>query len=406
MPPVGRRRTLRTALLASVAASAAALASASHAGAMSDVDWCSTPKAPPCVLTATRNGTAVGPANTSWDVHVAGSTVEGSTNASWFVQSVGTADPYELGAAALDDRWTVTLDTGSLVPRVVTGYGGAETVSRDPQPGGTYHVTLAANPVTVTDNAECDVSKPAWTCPATAGSERKAYLAGEVTDYGAWEDVAQRASMLGMNFTTNVAVTTVPPQVVVRSDTAKSELIIQLANQHAHPDGSVFQGFASLRIPNAFLKEVYGVDDPTTLTTDGLASSIGSGTVSVTPDSGGGAMRVDVTGITFSRRVLHVRRGTITPTKPTEVSAKRTSKHGGSVSFHRAKARGSRITGYRVRCVKKSGGGEMIVTSQASPVAVTGLKTGAAYVCRVRARSKAGVGSRSKEVPLAGTVKP
>jgi hypothetical protein len=104
-------------------------------------------------------------------------------------------------------------------------------------------------------------------------------------------------------------------------------------------------------------------------------------------------MLVDATDMTFSSRKLIIRRGVITPTRPLDVHARRLGPNSGRIRFDPATPRGSRITGYRARCVHNA----LVVTATAtaSPVTVTGLHHGAGYDCTVRALSKAGPGTAS-----------
>jgi hypothetical protein len=69
-----------------------------------------------------------------------------------------------------------------------------------------------------------------------------------------------------------MAATGLPPEIVNDPTTGAPQLLVRLANPHFRQDGStVFHGFAHQRIPNAFLREVYAIDSPATLTTSGLA---------------------------------------------------------------------------------------------------------------------------------------
>jgi hypothetical protein len=251
-------------------------------------------------------------------------------------------------------------------------------------------VTITANPVLLVGT--CDQTSWPWTCPSTADTQWDGYLDGELTDYQAWSDVAQRDSMYGMNYASNVSATSLPPEIVSDPTTGEQQILVRLANPHFEQDGTtVFEGFVHQRIPNAFLQTVYGIDDPSTLTSSGLTpvvSGTPTGTFSVTQESGGDAMLVDATDLTFSARKLLIHRGVVTPTVPIHVTAHRISTAGGRLGFTASKARGSRITGYAARCVHgtavRTGSGKV------SPVAVGQLKPGVGYQCRVKALSKDG----------------
>lgn len=375
----------RVFLMVSVVASSLVIGSSPAAGG-ADGPWCSTSPAP-CIQSAEVNGVPVDSTNTTWDVYLFR---EGAGNVRVIVAT--NAGEYELGVpGSLDDDWEILVRTAGIVPRVVFAYGADVTVSRSLSPN---MVTLAGTPVIVTDNDECNPNWP-WSCPKRASNQFDGYLDFQITDYRSWRDVAQRESMYGMNYHTNVGMTSIPPEIVFDPATGMERLLIRLANHHKYVDGTVFLGFAHLRIPNKFLKQTYGIDDPSTLTSVGLDPAV-SGTgesVVVTQEAGGAAMLVDITDLTFSRRKVFINRGTITPTKPRNLEADRTRRTRGRLSFDEARARGSEIVRHQARCTRR---GE-VVTSAArrSPIAVTGLTPGKAYYCWVRAISKAGAGGWS-----------
>jgi hypothetical protein len=306
----------------------------------------------------------------------------------WSVSSIATGN--DLGAAARTDVWVITIDTGSVIPRVIFTHGGAVAVTRTDDGDGTYHATITASPILLTGG--CDQSAWPWTCDSPASQQWDGYLDGTITDYGSWDDVAQRSAMWGMNFATNVAATSLPPEITSDATTGVDQLLIRLANAHLQSDGTtVFHGFVHLRIPNAFLRNAYGIDDPATLTSAGLdpeLSGSGSGTVTVTPEADGAALLVDATNLTFSARTLRLHQGALKPHRPTQLTAKRKAAHRAKLRFHASTARGSKVTGYLARCV--GGSDKVLAKRHGSPVKVKGLRAGVAYDCRVRATSKAG----------------
>jgi hypothetical protein len=359
--------------------------------------WCTDDASPPCVDSATLNGsTAYG--NTDWTISVTG----GPDDFLWnvFNETVGS---YDLGSAALTDRWVITFDTGTSLPRVSFMYGMNSVTTRSSIAGPTYQITVDANPVRLTDNDECDPGTWPWTCPETATDEFAGYLGGQITDYGTWDDVAQRESMWGMNYATNIGLTSMPPEIVNDPVTGVEQLLLRLANHHYWPGGvDVFEGFVDLRIPNKFLRETYGIDNPATMTSSGLVVT-GDGsaaTATVSQESSGDAMLVDIDGMRFSARAVRIKRGVITPTRPKNILAIRTRARRGKVKFGPATARGSRITGYKARCVPRKGSDVESASGSGSPLVVTGLRRGVAYDCRVRALSKAGAGKWSVSVKM------
>lgn len=375
----------------------AAMLAAVSAGPVSagDIVWpsnfCSPTVKAPCVVSATVNGDPVNASHPTWHIEVDRYTGDGSKTAQWNVRRKDTGS-YSLGNAALDDAWVIRIDMGAIVPRVsFLRADNAETVRID-NGDGTHRATVKGVPIVL--SGECDTSKWPWTCPEVASEEWRGRFGGDITDYAVWEDTAQRNAMYGMDYASNIDSTSVPPQVV--NDAGTQYLFLELASPHYRANGTtVIKGFARVRIPNAFLKNTYDIDDPATLTGSGLVSEVsgsskGAGTVTVSPD--GNAMLVDISDMTFSARTVKIKRGTITPTKPKNVRAKRTAVHRGKVTFDKAKARGSKITGYRASCVSRRGSDTETAKADASPIVVRGLMAGVGYDCRVRALSKAGPG--------------
>jgi Fibronectin type III domain len=351
--------------------------------------WCSDGASTPCVESATLNGGAITSTDPNWDVFVQLRTPGGSHTAYWLIEN------RHGGGLTMGDDWVVTIDMGTIIPRVAWAHGDDFSITRHDDGDGTWTATVAATPVVIV--GECDQTVWPWTCPTTATQEWDGYLDGEVTDYDAWSDATQRDSMYGLDFATNVAATSLPPEIVPDPVTGDQQILIRLANPHFLMDGTtVFHGFVHQRIPNAFLAAVYGIDAPATLTTGGLVPVVsgptaGSGTASVT--DGGTAMLVDITDLTFSRRLVRINRGVITPTRPTGIAANRLGPHSGRVWFHTSTPRGSRIVGYTARCVK--GTHVFTATGSAAPITVTGLTRGVGYQCSVKARSKAGASAWS-----------
>jgi hypothetical protein len=219
-----------------------------------------------------------------------------------------------------------------------------------------------------------------------------------VFDFNFMSDPAERDSTYGLDYASNIAATEIPPEIVPDPATGAQHILVQLANPHFLMDGTtVFTGFVHQRIPNSFLRVVYGIDAPATLATSGLVPTVsgpaaGSGSVSVTEEPGGGAMLVDATGLTFSARKLVVHRGVITPTRPPHPQAIRLGPSTGRIRFDPASPRGSRITGYRARCVAPNGSSVQAARS-GSPIPLAGLRGRTPYDCTVRASSKAGLGA-------------
>jgi hypothetical protein len=262
-------------------------------------------------------------------------------------------------------------------------------------------------------SGQCDQNVDPWVCPEYSGSDPEldrewvGTFAFTASDYGSWSDAAQREAFYGMNYFTNVAATSVPPEIVDDPTTSAQMLLIRLANRHYRSDGTtVVKGHGELRIPNAFLEEVYGIPDPATMSGTSLAPSLsggGPGTVTSVQETGNKAMLVTYDNVEFSARKLRVLTGTINPTRPTQVSATRTGPRRGSVDFDPAKARGAKVTGYEGQCVSERDGHGVATTSE-NILRFTGLRKGVAYDCKIRATSKAGPSRWSETVRMGSKV--
>ncbi|HET7530139.1 MAG TPA: fibronectin type III domain-containing protein [Mycobacteriales bacterium] len=384
------------------------------ARALTADDWCSPvgTKTTRCIESVSYDdGTGVGPvsltpstggANAKWDVHAFFDTVGGAKTVSVTVWNNDEADPLNLGGEeTLDDVWRIHLRLGTWVPRIVFLHGDALVAKRVNNGDGTYELDITGSPahlttfVTSTGDGGCDQSVWPWVCPETADGERY-YWGADVSDNGQWTDVDQRDAFYGFDYATNVEATDIPPQVRDDATTGLPQLIVNLANPHYYTDGStVFHGFVHMRIPNRFLRTVYGIDDPASMTSSGLTADYtgadtSAGTTTISQDAGDDAMLVDATGLRFSAKRLHVRVGSITPTRPRDVRASRSAVHRARVAFDRSRSRGSKVTSYTVRCVARSGSDVETARGSGPPIVVRGLTAGVAYDCRVRANSKAG----------------
>jgi hypothetical protein len=394
------------------------------------VPWCSDDPTPPCFLVGTHDGTTM-KGDPTWSVSGQSFTLDGAKEISFSVEydadGAGPGFPSaDLGFAALGDTFVIRLDTGTTVPRLVTGKGTGVTTSRIDHGDGTYQVQVTAHPVTV--SGQCDQGAWPWTCWEWAtwpndseNGQWDGYLDGQVSDFGQWTDAAERDATYGMDYWTNAAATDIPPQVV--PDPANPDysfLQVDLANRRFYEDGvTLVQGTGRMRIPNSFLQLAYGIPNPATMTGSSLVGTLsggGAGTIHVYQNATDTAMMVDFDAVTFpaaatphartaqaaasSVRALKVKRGVIVPTRAHNVHAKRVSTHRGRVLFDPASPRGARITGYQARCVRLSGGGPLVARASSSPVVMTGLAAGRAYDCRVRATSRAGAGPWSSTVRL------
>ncbi|HEX3824896.1 MAG TPA: fibronectin type III domain-containing protein [Mycobacteriales bacterium] len=373
--------------------------------------FCNAPAAAPCIGAVTRDDTLLSSGGT-WDVSASMFVLDGATQIDWSVDKPGAGGSYAtMGDAEAGHQWSITLELGNeLLPWVTSTYADHVAVDREDNGDGTYYVTITGTVVTMGVNEECQPVTPE-TCPDQAGQDITAFQ-GNVSDFQQWSEQSQWSDFWGLDAWTNVEETSIPPQI----SGDPLQITAPLTNSRLLATGAVFHGFYHVILPNRFLEDM-GIDDPSTLDPAGLATSLGdgAGTVAVTP--GDISTEVDATGITFpvgtdphfrgrigtnsinahqatKRRVLRVKRGTITPTRPSALKARRTT-HRVHLSFHHSKARGSRITGYQARCVaahhttRKAAG-------KNSPLLDRRLAAGVHYRCQIRAKSKAGYGSWSK----------
>jgi hypothetical protein len=369
--------------------------------------WCSA-VAPPCVESAARDGVAFGPSDTTYGVtwpwyNDPGSASTPDDRFYQVIKNTGAGWSYDLGSSELGHVFTITFDLGSLVPRVVWGWADPadSAVVRSQSVDGHWHLTLRLMPVRRLSSC---IDLVTLTCPYTAapGDEIQAQVYGDVNDASWWgTDETQRDQLMGLDSFTNVDYTYEQPDISVDAS-GTATMTIPMANAHEDAAHNTFYGFQKIRLPNRLLREVYGIPAPETMTPDSLASAVsgGVGTIHTYQEAGADAMHVDVSGVTFSLHRLKVRRGTITPTRPTHVVGKRTTDRRARIAFAGSTPRGARVTGYVAHCTAPHSAAT--ASSSRSPVIVTGLAPGTAYTCYVRATSKAGPSRASVGVHVAG----
>jgi Fibronectin type III domain len=367
--------------------------------ALDTTTWCTTPFSAPCIVSVSRDGVDVPDNSPDWDVSVYGSkNSDGEYLAQWDIEALPASGSYvDMGTAETAHTWSVTINMGTHDPRVTDSYADDATIVRSTDVNSRNLVTITGTPVTMGVNDECDTSVAPASCPAQAGQD-VTYFGGDIGDFGQWSDAAQLNDFDGMDSWTNIEETSVPP--LISGDPAT--VVEQLSNSHKLADGSVAHGDYHIVLPDAFLEDM-GVDDPTTIGTDGIAATIGSGTATITP--GATSVQVDVTGITFSPRTLKLARGTVTPTRPSGVTAKRVSTFRAKVTFTRSKVRGSAIRGYQGRC-QAAHHPSKLVTGSKSPLTIVKLHPRTAYTCQVRATSRAGKGKWSATAKLSAKSTP
>jgi hypothetical protein len=328
-----KRTTVLAATLVTLAGLAVPLvgASAQATPARPDIDagaWCGN-QAPPCVVSASRDGVAITQSDPTYVVSATGFKSGGEFLTQWGIGDVQVGGSFEsLASTDVGVPFSITVDVGAHRPRVLDEYAGGVSVAKTfDSAGGTWDVTVSGTAVQQGVNADCDAV--AFTCPHNDTNTIVAFQ-GEIGDWQQWADSAQVNDFNGLDQWTNVEETEIPPQITGNPLTITE----QLANSH-DLNGQLFHGFWDAVLPNAFLVDM-GINDPSTLTSAGISASVGTGTVTVTP--GPTSTEIAITGITFSRRTVHIKRGTITPNAPTGLRTRRASARVAYLTFHAATA--------------------------------------------------------------------
>jgi hypothetical protein len=354
-------------------------------------EWCGN-QAPPCVVAASRNGVAITKTDPTYAVSASGSLQsDGEFLTQWSIADTqikgtfATLAPGDVGVP-----FTITVDVGAHRPRATDEYADGASISESfDAMAGTWNVTVSGTAVEQGVNADCNAVT--FTCPVNETNTIVAFQ-GEIGDWQQWSDSAQWNDFNGLNQWTNTELTEIPPQITGNPFTITEEI----GNSH-ELNGTVFEGFWDGALPNAFLVDM-GINDPSTLTSAGISASVGTGTVTVTP--GLSSTEIAITGITFSHRVVHIKRGTITPAAPLYLRTRRASAKEAVLGFHASKPRGSFVRSYQGRCWAKHRT-TRFGTARRSPLKVSSLVRGVSYMCQVRGKAVVGYGPWSRSRKLA-----
>jgi|SRR5689334_9728456 len=404
---MSRRTSGMLATFALIASGLVALGGSAPAAAgpveLQPIKYCSV-SAPPCIEKFSVDGTDIPSGSTAYQV-VWNEVQPSSGYYSWFFEKwIPDAWRVDMGTGEETKVFKVTFNFGTFNPVTYSGQGapaGDNPVFRSLS-GGDYHLTISANPIYRLTG--CNMNVDPETCPTTAGidDDTPGYLDGVVND-ARWfgETTSEHQQIAGMWEFTNVQVTRGAPFITTDPITGTSALNFFLQNTHENSAHVVFHGAQHLRLPNAMLRDVYGIPDPDTMTSSSLATTItgGVGTITIHPEAGHDAMLIDVTDVTFSARTVKVKLGTIVPTAPSHLKTWRISSTSGRIYFVKAYPRGARVTGYSGRCA--NGSTIKTATGTSAGVTFTNLGAGKPYACRVRAKSKAGYGPWSAVIRFA-----
>lgn len=329
-----------------------------------------------CIAALSRDGVPITTGDPDWVASIA--QVPATGNVLWGVAAA--TSPYSLPLTEQAHTWSATINTRGETPRLSQASGQDVSISRASS-FGEHFTTITGRPILRTQG--CDQTSWPWVCPSIATSQFVDF-SGHITDYRTWTNAKQRAAFYGSDLVSNIDATDFPPQIV------GNRLIINLANSHYLADGTTLAtGFLRMRLPYALLAKVFGVADPASLASGGVAvdlGGLGGGTASIGP-SGDGALIVDIVGLTFSTRKVVVKRASTFVGKPGGLRARRIDGTRGRLAFPAPRTRGLRIVRYQARCAS-SRGTVVAATSRRAAVAIGGLTSGLAYTCRVRAIAK------------------
>jgi len=383
-PRIGRSLALLGLLSGGLIALAAAPA---HA----DYRWCSDVSGvAPCIVSVTRDGVAVTDHFAINRDTYSGDDVNHYTG--WTLVSLTAAD--------IGHTYKVVMKTGSIKPRIVSGWGAEGHASKSQDGSGDWISTISLQPVEML--MSCNNPSPPY-CPFTAAPGDK-QVQGQVSISDAtWydPDPAVADHLDGLEQYSNINLFWYPPAITT-STTGVTTMDFLMENSHEDSAHTEFQGQANVRLPNKVLREFYGIPNPETMVDGSFTSTTTSGTVDSHQETGDDAWRIDLAGVTFSKQHLKLKRGVITPTRPTITRTTRISATSARLVYTLSKARGAKPTGYDARCI--SAGGHVATHTKltpTSPISVGGLKRGTSYVCKVRARSKAGPSAWSLGVRVA-----
>lgn len=371
--------------------------------------WCAqNGNTAPCIGKVTLTiGTAaprqIGPATDDYSVGIDNCT-GCAGDIGWSTYSFG-------GAMPTDATWSIDVNVGTTVPSETDTWGSDVSVTRT-KAGADSYVTISGGTVLTDDSSSCvqqaDLSS---LCQEQADSS-VVQFGGDISDYTVNNTKQIADAAYGTDTWTNAGSTGAPEF----DNSGSGQIEIPLGNTHFNADGSVAVGDYHAFVPDSTL-ELFGIDDPGTITPTSLNVAVQSGDVAVTPTATGvsiditniswpspagiGQIRADLASKTPRARVapLRIKRGVITPTRPSHVRAHRSSASKGTLKVKGATPRGSRIATYAARCTAHHHR-TVHVSGKHSKLKLRKLTRGVRYSCQARAVATAGAGRWSKPVTL------
>lgn len=345
-----------------------------------------------CVWVKRRNGANVNPGDT-YQPYV--DTIGSGTIRYGVYRVVG---PASYGDVDPNDEYILDVHTGTVNPREVYGRIKDVTFNTYGSAATGYEFTLTFKPTPVhwvgyppeTDTRTCSVYGGCGDSTWHASLNYPGFVTGYVTDL---EGSGLSSAEIGWRTGMVRAYNAQDENTYYDPDT--DSLVIKLANPHLTDTDAVATGSYQMYFPNAYLINVMGVPDPSSLTggtmtvTRSAFDSSGPVPFTVTHDAGG--VGVSISGITYSRPTYKIHPKPTVPGKPRMTKVVKIS--GGAKSYFKAPlANGGRsIDRYSARCRKYSTSAWHSVAGSSSPLTVTSLPYGKVY-CQVRAHNSIGWG--------------
>lgn len=345
--------------------------------------WCTDTPAP-CLVSASRNGIPITAADPGFRVEMIGVSNNPDFKYTAFLLR------HTSGVLDLDDTFSLTFDLGKkLVPDYTESYISRPDVDRIDDGDRSHKVTITGKPVLLTFG--CNDSYPS-VCTKTA-TDQDYEFSGEIQEL--------KTNLEFRGFDRSQSVDSVNGIFLETPARGAPYLTSGWANSHFQTDGTtVVKGEARFRLPYQMLKDDFGVPDPATMVASSMVGSINGKPAGfdISQDPDGGGVYVDISGVTFSKKTIKVKRGKITPTRGKLLAAKRVAPQKALLGIEKSKPRGAKVKGYQARCVSARSVETAAAGRKAfkTGIVVPGLTAGRTYSCSVRAMSKAGPGRWSK----------
>ena len=358
-----------------------------------------------CIVSVTKDGAPVTPVDYNTDGSYDNPYVDliGAGDVRFGADTIvitgGGAGSNEIGSIDPNHTWVFTVNTGAIDPNEMYGnvrdtalsFGGSAAT------GHTFTLTFKPAPIA------WRIGDPTFSCSYDGGcgddttvadTVYDGFVTGYVTDdassgLGAGE-IADRHGLVA-SYNAQDAYTFY--------DIDTNTLEVRMANPHLASTGPDVPatGYFDTHLPNAYLIDVLGVPDPSSLTGGSLtvvrAGSSTSVPFTVTHESGG--VGIHISGITFSRPRYKIHPKPTPPGTPRWGSVHRTGAHAVTVSFRKPRADGGKpVSGYAARC-RHGAGAWHAARAAHSPITVTALPAGS-ISCQVRAKNTIGWGHWNK----------